>query len=88
MKKGEISKFWNAITKINNYKYYTPLEREIIPSQLWILTFHEDYNCIYIISGIYMEINVREHRRGNYKMDNPEKLATLGTQDEVQTKQK
>jgi hypothetical protein len=35
-----------------------------------------------------MEINVREHRRGNYKMDNPEKLATLGTQDEVQTKQK
>ena len=31
-------------------------------------------------------INVREYRRGNKKMDNPEKLATEGTQDE--TKQK
>jgi hypothetical protein len=26
--------------------------------------------------------NVREYRRGNQKMDNPEKLPTLGTQDE------
>ena len=27
-------------------------------------------------------INVREHQRGDKKMDNPEKQATLGTQDE------
>ena len=28
------------------------------------------------------EINVREYRRGNKKMDIPEKLATQDTQDE------
>jgi hypothetical protein len=27
-------------------------------------------------------INVREYRRGNQKLDNPEKLETYGTQDE------
>jgi hypothetical protein len=27
-------------------------------------------------------INVREYRRGNEKKENPEKLATYGTQDE------
>jgi hypothetical protein len=27
-------------------------------------------------------INAREYRRGNKKMDNPEKLATYGKQDE------
>ena len=37
-----------------------------------------------------VQINVREHRRDNHKMDNPEKLATQGTQDteQRQTKQK
>ena len=36
------------------------------------------------------KINVRETRRRNQKMDNPEKLTTLGTQDtgRRQTKQK
>ena len=29
-----------------------------------------------------MRINVREHRQRQSKMDNPEKLATQGTQDE------
>ena len=26
-------------------------------------------------------INIRENRKGNLRMDNPETLATLGTQD-------
>jgi len=30
----------------------------------------------------WKKINVREYRRGNKKMDNPEKLATWGTQDD------
>ena len=36
------------------------------------------------------EINVRENRQGQTRMDNPEKLATLGTQHtrRGQTKQK
>ena len=36
------------------------------------------------------EINVRENRQGQARMDNPEKLATLGTQHtrRGQTKQK
>ena len=29
-----------------------------------------------------MLINVREYRMGNQKMDNPEKLVTLGTHDD------
>ena len=29
-----------------------------------------------------MLINVREYRMGNNKMDNPEKVVTLGTHDE------
>ena len=37
-----------------------------------------------------VQINVREHRRYNHKMDNPEKLATLSKQDTErrQTQQK
>jgi hypothetical protein len=32
------------------------------------------------------KINVREYRRGNQKLDNPEKLETYGTQDEEKQK--
>ena len=32
--------------------------------------------------------NVREYRKGNKKMDNPEKLATQGTQDKEKQNKK
>jgi hypothetical protein len=35
----------------------------------------------FFITPSELQINVREYRRGNEKKDNPEKLATLGTQD-------
>ena len=50
-------------------------------------------NTIYFLqNNIFYEddafyINVREHRMGNKKMDNPEKLATFGYTRRRQTKQ-
>jgi hypothetical protein len=36
---------------------------------------------VYAILAHYRRINVREHRSGNTKMDNSEKLAIFGKQD-------
>jgi hypothetical protein len=41
--------------------------------------FH--YQFVYYVMVLFDKINVREYWRGNKKMDNPEKLATYGTQD-------
>jgi len=35
-----------------------------------------------------VNINVKEHRRGNQTLDNPEKLAILGTQEQGRRKTK
>ena len=46
-----------------------------------ILTLIYIANNIIISSRISLKKNAREHRRGNQKMENPEILRTLSTQD-------
>ena len=40
----------------------------------------------YCTNNINCVINIREHRRGQSKIDNPEKMATQGTEDEKKKK--